>query len=102
MSTYLNLFRVSMFYCLWNDEETLPKAPVCYSQISQNRRQLKAIFSYISILLNLRKTIKYETMFMFRTRELFKFNGAWGGVEKQYKWCGFWQPVGKYLSQEKQ
>lgn len=35
--------------------------PVCYGQIHQTPWQLKAIVSYISVPLNLRKTVKYET-----------------------------------------
>lgn len=45
---------------------------------------------------------KIGNMFVLQTGELFKFNGARGSVEKQYKLCRFWQPVGKCLSQEKQ
>lgn len=73
--------------------------PVYYGQISQTPWQLKAIVSYISVPLNLRKTVKYETCSPYKTLELFKFNGAQDGVEKQHKLCHFWPPVENRLSQ---
>lgn len=42
---------------------------------------------------------KIRNMFTLQTSELFKFNGAQDGVEKQHKLCHFWPPVENRLSQ---